>query len=66
MFHSTAGASPIGRFIGRRGPNYGSPTMEMEEEESKQVLEEKAAHAGRLHRSRDLFDVLLMSFTYLE
>jgi hypothetical protein len=43
-----------------------SPTMEMEEGQVKQVLEEKAALATRLHRSPDLLDALLMSFTFSE
>jgi phage terminase large subunit len=43
-----------------------SPTMEVEESQVKQVLEDKDALAARLHRSPDLLDALLMTFTYLE
>jgi hypothetical protein len=41
-----------------------SPTMEIEEGQVKQVLEDKEALAARLHRSPDLLDALLMTFTY--
>jgi hypothetical protein len=43
-----------------------APTMEMEEGQVKQVLEEKDALAARLKRSPDLLDALLMTFTYTE
>jgi hypothetical protein len=43
-----------------------APTMEMEEGQVKQILEEKDALAARLHRSPDLLDALLMTFTYTE
>jgi hypothetical protein len=43
-----------------------SPTMEVEEGQVKQVLEDKEALAARLHRSPDLLDALLMTFTYSE
>ena len=43
-----------------------SPTMEIEEGQVKQVLEDKEALAARLHRSPDLLDALLMTFTYSE
>jgi hypothetical protein len=43
-----------------------SPAMEMEEGQVKQALEEKDALAARLHRSPDLLDALLMTFTYLD
>jgi hypothetical protein len=43
-----------------------SPTMEVEESQVKQVLEDKDALAARLHRSPDLLDALLMTFTYSE
>jgi hypothetical protein len=39
-----------------------SPTMLMDEGVIKQALEEKSELAGRLHRSPDLLDALLMSF----
>ena len=42
-----------------------TPVMEIEEGEVKQRLEDKADLAGRLHRSPDLLDALLMTF-YLE
>ena len=42
-----------------------SPTMEIEEGQVKQVLEDKEALAARLHRSPDLLDALLMTFTFL-
>jgi hypothetical protein len=42
------------------------PTMEVEEGQVKQKLEEKAALASRLHRSPDVLDALLMTFTYSE
>ena len=41
-----------------------SPTMEHEEGQVKQRLEDKADLAARLHRSPDLLDALLMTFTY--
>ena len=40
-----------------------SPTMEIEEGQVKQVLEDKEALAARLHRSPDVLDALLMTFT---
>lgn len=43
-----------------------SPTMEMEEGQVRQKLEDKADLAARLHRSPDLLDALLMTFTYSE
>jgi hypothetical protein len=43
-----------------------SPTMEVEEGQVKQVLEDKEELAARLHRSPDLLDALLMTFTYSE
>jgi hypothetical protein len=43
-----------------------SPTMELEEGQVKQVLEEKDALAARLQRSPDLLDAFLMTFTYTE
>jgi hypothetical protein len=43
-----------------------SPRMELEEGQVKQVLEDKQALAARLHRSPDLLDALLMTFTYSE
>ena len=38
--------------------------MELEEGQVKQVLEAKGSLAARLHRSPDLLDALLMTFTY--
>ena len=38
--------------------------MEHEEGQVKQILEDKEALAARLHRSPDLLDALLMTFTY--
>jgi hypothetical protein len=43
-----------------------SPTMEQEEGQVKQRLEDKEDLAARLHRSPDLLDALLMTFTYSE
>jgi hypothetical protein len=43
-----------------------NPTMEIEESQVKQVLEDKDALGARLHRSPDLLDALLMTFTYSE
>jgi phage terminase large subunit len=43
-----------------------SPTMEMEEGCVRQVLEPKEALMARLHRSPDLLDAFLMSFTFSE
>jgi hypothetical protein len=43
-----------------------APTMEMEEGQVKQVIETKDALMARLHRSPDLLDALLMTFTYSE
>jgi hypothetical protein len=43
-----------------------SPTMEVEEGQVKQILEDKEALAARLHRSPDVLDALLMTFTYSE
>jgi hypothetical protein len=43
-----------------------SPAKEVQEEQVKQVLEEKDALAARLRRSPDLLDALLMTFTYIE
>jgi hypothetical protein len=40
--------------------------MEVEEGQVKQMLESKEAMAARLHRSPDLLDALLMTFTYNE
>ena len=40
--------------------------MEVEESQVKQVLEDKDALATRLHRSPDLLDALLMTFTFSE
>ncbi len=42
------------------------PTMEMEEGEVKQVLEDKATLMQRLKRSPDLLDALLMTFAFSE
>ena len=41
-----------------------NPTMEHEEGQVKQILEDKEALAARLHRSPDLLDALLMTFTF--
>jgi hypothetical protein len=41
-----------------------SPTMEYDEGEVKQRLEDKEELAARLQRSPDLLDALLMTFTY--
>jgi hypothetical protein len=43
-----------------------NPSMEVEEGQVKQVLEEKDALAARLKRSPDLLDALLMTFTFLQ
>jgi hypothetical protein len=43
-----------------------SPTMEVEESQVKQVLEDKDALAARLHRSPDLLDALPITFIYYE
>jgi hypothetical protein len=43
-----------------------NPTMEIEQSQVKQVLEDKDALAARLRRSPDLLDALLMTFTYTE
>ena len=43
-----------------------APTMEMEEGQVKQRLEDKDALAARLGRSPDLLDALLMTFTFRE
>jgi hypothetical protein len=43
-----------------------SPTMQLEEGQVKQVLEDKDALAARLQRSPDLLDALLMTFTFHE
>jgi hypothetical protein len=43
-----------------------SPSMEHEEGQVKQRLEDKEELAARLHRSPDLLDALLMTFTYTE
>jgi hypothetical protein len=43
-----------------------SPVMEIEEGQVKQRLEDKEEMQGRLHRSPDLLDALLMTFTYSE
>ena len=40
--------------------------LEMEEGQVKQVIENKDALMARLHRSPDLLDALLMTFTYSE
>jgi hypothetical protein len=41
-----------------------APTMELEEGQVKQVLEDKEHLRARLGRSPDLLDALLMTFTY--
>ena len=38
--------------------------MEIEEGQVKQLLEDKATMMARLHRSPDVLDALLMTFTY--
>lgn len=43
-----------------------SPTAEMEEGQFKQKLEDKSDLAARLHRSPDLLDALLMTFSFSE
>ena len=43
-----------------------TPAMELEEGQVKQVLEGKEALAARLHRSPDLLDALLMTYTFNE
>lgn len=43
-----------------------SPTMEVEEGQVKQVLETKDELMARLHRSPDLLDALLLTFTFSE
>jgi hypothetical protein len=43
-----------------------SPTMEVEEGQVKQVLEDKLTLSQRLKRSPDLLDALLMTFSYME
>jgi hypothetical protein len=43
-----------------------SPAMEIQEAQVKQLLEPKEALAARLHRSPDLLDALLMTFSFLE
>ena len=43
-----------------------SPSMELEEGQVKQVLETKEELMGRLHRSPDLLDALLMTFSFSE
>jgi hypothetical protein len=43
-----------------------APAMEIQESETRQILEPKEALTARLHRSPDLLDALLMTFTYLE
>jgi hypothetical protein len=43
-----------------------APTMEMEEGQVKQVIEDKATLMERLKRSPDLLDALLMTFTFSE
>jgi hypothetical protein len=43
-----------------------TPEMELEEGQVKQRLEEKEDMKARLHRSPDLLDALLMTFTYSE
>jgi hypothetical protein len=43
-----------------------SPVMEHEDGQVKQRLEDKEEMAARLHRSPDLLDALLMTFTYSE
>jgi hypothetical protein len=43
-----------------------NPTMEVEEAQVKQVLEDKEALAARLQRSPDLLDALLMMFSFSE
>jgi hypothetical protein len=43
-----------------------SPAMEIQESQVKQLLEPKEALSARLHRSPDLLDALLMTFSFLE
>jgi hypothetical protein len=43
-----------------------NPTMEVEEAQVKQALEDKEALAVRLHRSPDFLDALLMTFSFWE
>jgi hypothetical protein len=43
-----------------------SPAMEIQEAQVKQLVEPKEALAARLHRSPDLLDALLTTFSYLE
>jgi hypothetical protein len=43
-----------------------APVMEIEEGQVKQVIENKEEMQARLHRSPDLLDALLMTFTYSE
>jgi hypothetical protein len=43
-----------------------APAMEIQESETRQLLEPKDALTARLHRSPDLLDALLMTFTCLE
>jgi hypothetical protein len=43
-----------------------NPTMEVEESQVKQVLEDKDALAARLQRSPDFLDALLMTFSFSE
>jgi hypothetical protein len=42
-----------------------SPAMEIQESQVKQLLEPKEALSARLHRSPDLLDALLMTFSFL-
>jgi hypothetical protein len=46
------------------GRSFGSYLSQ--ESETRQLLEPREALTARLHRSPDLFDALLMTFTYLE
>jgi hypothetical protein len=43
-----------------------SPSMEVQEGQVKQVLEDKLTLSHRLKRSPDLLDALVMTFCYLE
>ena len=43
-----------------------SPAMEIQESQVKQLLEAKEALSARLHRSPDLLDALLMTFSFPE
>jgi hypothetical protein len=43
-----------------------SPAMEIQESQVKQLVEPKEALSARLHRSPDLLDALVMTFSFLE